>query len=176
LCRILEVLVVRTGVVGVHSTVSDVRGWIRGTRVDPPAMGYMWGMASQLDDEMIKDLASYYATGTPSTSTPAWSSCNDSARIRRAAWRSKPPNVKSSAAACASRETALRPFSQFPLADSSKVRRAPTATALGCVVEPISQSLCEADRVAIHFEFARRQMDVEVLGAHPSHGHRPPSR
>ena len=32
------------------------------TRADPPAMAYMWGMASQLDDETIKDLASYYAS------------------------------------------------------------------------------------------------------------------
>jgi len=31
------------------------------TRADPPAMAYMWGMASQLDDETIKDLATYYA-------------------------------------------------------------------------------------------------------------------
>jgi cytochrome c553 len=32
------------------------------TRADPPAVAYMWGMASQLDDETIKDLASYYAS------------------------------------------------------------------------------------------------------------------
>jgi cytochrome c553 len=35
------------------------------TRADPPAMAFMWGMASQLDDEMIKDLASYYASRAP---------------------------------------------------------------------------------------------------------------
>jgi cytochrome c553 len=35
------------------------------TRADPPAMAYMWGMASQLDDETIKDLASYYASRAP---------------------------------------------------------------------------------------------------------------
>jgi cytochrome c553 len=32
------------------------------TRADPPAIGYMWGMASQLDDETIKEIASYYAS------------------------------------------------------------------------------------------------------------------
>jgi cytochrome c553 len=32
------------------------------TRADPPAMAYMWGMASQLDDETIKDVATYYAS------------------------------------------------------------------------------------------------------------------
>jgi cytochrome c553 len=35
------------------------------TRADPPAIAYMWGMASQLDDETIKDLASYYASRAP---------------------------------------------------------------------------------------------------------------
>jgi cytochrome c553 len=32
------------------------------TRADPPAIGYMWGMASQLDDEIIGGLAAYYAS------------------------------------------------------------------------------------------------------------------
>jgi cytochrome c553 len=32
------------------------------TRADPPAVAYMWGMASQLDDETIKDVANYYAS------------------------------------------------------------------------------------------------------------------
>jgi cytochrome c553 len=32
------------------------------TRADPPAMAYMWGMASQLDDATIKDIATYYAS------------------------------------------------------------------------------------------------------------------
>jgi len=39
------------------------------TRADPPAVAYMWGMASQLDDATIKDLAAYYASRTP-RSTP----------------------------------------------------------------------------------------------------------
>ena len=35
------------------------------TRADPMAQGYMWGMASQLDDEGIKGLAAYYAAQKP---------------------------------------------------------------------------------------------------------------
>lgn len=31
------------------------------TRADPPAQAYMWGMASQLDDETISRLAAYFA-------------------------------------------------------------------------------------------------------------------
>jgi cytochrome c553 len=32
------------------------------TRADPPAIAYMWGMASQLDDGTIRDIATYYAS------------------------------------------------------------------------------------------------------------------
>ena len=32
------------------------------TRADPPAVAYMWGMASQLDDAIITGLAAYYAS------------------------------------------------------------------------------------------------------------------
>jgi len=32
------------------------------TRADPPAVAYMWGMASQLDDAIIGGLAAYYAS------------------------------------------------------------------------------------------------------------------
>jgi len=35
------------------------------TRGDPDAIGYMWGMAAQLDDAMIAALADYYAKQTP---------------------------------------------------------------------------------------------------------------
>jgi cytochrome c553 len=35
------------------------------TRADPMAQGYMWGMASQLDDAAIKGLAAYYAAQKP---------------------------------------------------------------------------------------------------------------
>ncbi|HXY98219.1 MAG TPA: c-type cytochrome [Steroidobacteraceae bacterium] len=40
------------------------------TRGDPDAIGYMWGMASQLDDDTIQALAAYYAAqkGEPSAS------------------------------------------------------------------------------------------------------------
>jgi cytochrome c553 len=38
------------------------RGQMRG---DPDAIGYMWGMASQLDDGSIAALAAYYAAQTP---------------------------------------------------------------------------------------------------------------
>jgi len=39
------------------------RGHLRG---DPNAQAYMWGMASQLSDATIKDLADYYAAQRPS--------------------------------------------------------------------------------------------------------------
>jgi cytochrome c553 len=45
------------------------------TRADPPAVAYMWGMASQLDDGSIKDLAAYYASRTPRL-TPTSSSAS----------------------------------------------------------------------------------------------------
>ncbi len=32
------------------------------TRADPPAMEFMWGMAAQLDDQTIRDIATYYAS------------------------------------------------------------------------------------------------------------------
>ena len=35
------------------------------TRGDPDALGYMWGMASQLDDSTIDALAQYYSTQKP---------------------------------------------------------------------------------------------------------------
>lgn len=35
------------------------------TRADPMAQGYMWGMASQLDDATIKGLGAYYAAQKP---------------------------------------------------------------------------------------------------------------
>jgi len=37
------------------------------TRADPPAVAYMWGMASQLDDEMIRELAAFYESQAPHT-------------------------------------------------------------------------------------------------------------
>jgi cytochrome c553 len=35
------------------------------TRGDPDALGYMWGMAAPLDDEMIEALAGYYSAQVP---------------------------------------------------------------------------------------------------------------
>ena len=35
------------------------------TRTDPHAVAYMWGMASQLDDSLIGELAKYYGSQTP---------------------------------------------------------------------------------------------------------------
>jgi cytochrome c553 len=35
------------------------------TRADPDALAYMWGMASQLSDETIDAISSYYATQAP---------------------------------------------------------------------------------------------------------------
>jgi cytochrome c553 len=35
------------------------------SRSDPHAMAYMWGMASQLDDALVADIAKYYASQTP---------------------------------------------------------------------------------------------------------------
>ena len=46
-------------------TEAQLKSFRDRTRADPPALGYMWGMASQLDDETIKDLASYYASRAP---------------------------------------------------------------------------------------------------------------
>jgi cytochrome c553 len=38
------------------------------TRSDPHAVAYMWGMASQLDDALIADLAKYFAAQSPTQS------------------------------------------------------------------------------------------------------------
>jgi cbb3-type cytochrome c oxidase subunit III len=40
------------------------------SRGDPSAMAYMWGMASQLNDQGIKQLASYYAAQSPVPGVP----------------------------------------------------------------------------------------------------------
>jgi cytochrome c553 len=41
------------------------------TRGDPDAIGYMWGMAGELDDGTISALAAYYATQKPDVSVAA---------------------------------------------------------------------------------------------------------
>lgn len=48
------------------------------TRGDPDAIGYMWGMASQLDDDTIQALAAYYAGQKPEPSASG-----DSATVSR---------------------------------------------------------------------------------------------
>lgn len=40
---------------------AQLRAFRAQTRGDPDAIGYMWGMASQLDDDTIQALAAYYA-------------------------------------------------------------------------------------------------------------------
>jgi cytochrome c553 len=48
--------------------VSQLKGFRAQTRGDPDAISYMWGMASQLDDETIEALAAYYAAQKTETS------------------------------------------------------------------------------------------------------------
>jgi cytochrome c553 len=50
------------------------------TRGDPDALGYMWGMAAPLDEEMIEALAAYY-----SAQTPGHGRTGDAAEIARGA-------------------------------------------------------------------------------------------
>ena len=52
------------------------------TRGDPDALGYMWGMAAPLDDEMIEALAGYY-----SAQAPGRGRSGDAAEIARGAAR-----------------------------------------------------------------------------------------
>jgi cytochrome c553 len=44
---------------------AQLKGFKDHSRGDPGAQAYMWGMASQLDDETIKRLAAYYGAQTP---------------------------------------------------------------------------------------------------------------
>lgn len=57
-----------------HYLVAQLKAFRAQTRGDPDALSYMWGMASQLDDDTIEALAAYYAgqKAEPSASgTPA---------------------------------------------------------------------------------------------------------
>ena len=49
---------------------AQLTGFRDRTRADPGAMAYMWGMASQLDDQTIKGLAAYYAAQRPVHGAP----------------------------------------------------------------------------------------------------------
>lgn len=44
---------------------AQLKGFRGHTRSDPHAMAYMWGMASQLDDALIAELAKYFAAESP---------------------------------------------------------------------------------------------------------------
>jgi cytochrome c553 len=41
------------------------------SRADPHAQAYMWGMAAQLTDATIKDIAEYFSSQTPAAGAPA---------------------------------------------------------------------------------------------------------
>jgi cytochrome c553 len=58
--------------------VAQMHAFNAHTRGDPDALGYMWGMASTLDDEQIAGLAAYYSAQRPADGTPG-----DSATIAR---------------------------------------------------------------------------------------------
>jgi cytochrome c553 len=45
--------------------VAQLKGFRGQTRGDPDAVGYMWGMAQNLDDDTIEALAAYYAAQPP---------------------------------------------------------------------------------------------------------------
>jgi cytochrome c553 len=45
--------------------VAQIKNFRQHSRSDPHAMAYMWGMASQLDDALVADIAKYYASQKP---------------------------------------------------------------------------------------------------------------
>jgi len=45
--------------------VSQLQGFKAQTRGDTDALGYMWGMAAPLNDELIAGLGDYYSRQTP---------------------------------------------------------------------------------------------------------------
>ncbi len=49
---------------------AQLHGFRDRTRGDPSAMAMMWGMSSQLSDDMIKRLGAYYAALSPAPGTP----------------------------------------------------------------------------------------------------------
>ncbi|HSY05991.1 MAG TPA: c-type cytochrome [Steroidobacteraceae bacterium] len=48
--------------------VTQLKGFRAQTRGDPDAIGYMWGMAAELDDATIEALAAYYSAQKPAVS------------------------------------------------------------------------------------------------------------
>jgi cytochrome c553 len=49
---------------------AQLKGFKDHSRGDPGAVAFMWGMSSQLSDEMIKRLAAHYAASAPARGTP----------------------------------------------------------------------------------------------------------
>jgi cytochrome c553 len=45
--------------------VAQLQAFKAQTRGDPDALGYMWGMAAPLDEELMRSLADYYSRQTP---------------------------------------------------------------------------------------------------------------
>jgi cytochrome c553 len=45
--------------------IAQLKNFRRHSRTDPHAQAYMWGMASQLDDQISAEIAKYYAAQTP---------------------------------------------------------------------------------------------------------------
>jgi cytochrome c553 len=49
---------------------AQLRAFRDRSRADPHAQAFMWGMAAQLTDATIKDIAAYFAAQTPAHGTP----------------------------------------------------------------------------------------------------------
>src|ERR1700690_3822121 len=45
--------------------VAQLQAFKAQTRGDPDALGYMWGMAAPLDEDLMRSLADYYSRQTP---------------------------------------------------------------------------------------------------------------
>jgi len=60
--------------------VNQLKAFKAQTRGDPDALGYMWGMAAPLDEELMTSLAAYYSAQTPGPGRRG-----DAALIRRGA-------------------------------------------------------------------------------------------
>ena len=50
--------------------VTQLKNFRAHSRSDPHAMAYMWGMAAQLDDALVADIAKYYASQKPTRPQP----------------------------------------------------------------------------------------------------------
>ena len=52
-----------------HYLAAQLKAFRAQTRGDPDAVGYMWGMAAELDDATVEALAAYYAEQKPEPSS-----------------------------------------------------------------------------------------------------------